>query len=200
MKIARPIAVLFQRKSIYPAHSGLCVVSCAAILGLAGGCDRPREEQHDLEMVGTPTKVPQSRAAEPHDRFLRTHLELATDSELSARAAVEEVKVGVRIEVNIDDAKPGKYTVVVHDGAGCEESALGKPFVFSPEAAAKDPALGEVTVEPDGQGEARWLTTRGNLQEKDPNSLLGKPLALYASYDRTQQRGEMLACELIHRE
>ena len=196
--------VMNKNDSMQVRGAGLALPALVMALFAApmSACDDTTPEERDvLRKVGEPD--PDPILAHVPDKFRRTHLNIDGKGKTEAEAQIEEVKDGVRIKVEVDDAPPGKYSVVVHSSGNCSESAdaLGPPFQLTRQDLKEGeppPPLGEIEVdENDHDGTGLWLTTRGNLRDDGDATLLGKPIAVYFP-PKEGKRGELMACGMIH--
>lgn len=174
------------------------IIAMVFSLGVACKNDPP----DTLERVEQPVRDPDTDLSELPDKFRRTHLSMDSTGEAKVRAEIAEVPDGVRIKVEIDNAPPGKYSVVVHESGDCSPPAdtFGAPFQFEGGKEVRDSpvaALGEVDVtEKDRDGAESWQTTRGNLRDEGDETLLGKPIVVYSVASEGLQK-ELVACGMI---
>lgn len=136
----------------------------------------------------------------PPDTYLRTDFELDTEGDIDADVRIEEVTAGLRVEVILEDAQPGAYEIAIHTSGTCSQPPLGpdKSLKAAPNDsgdAGEESTFGKFEVDADGQGRARWLTSRGNLRKNDNHSVLDHPLALYR-IDEAGRR-EAMACGTV---
>ncbi len=147
------------------------------------------------------------------ERFQRAETELKTapGADIEASANLEEVTTGVRVEVAVSGAKPGRHAVVIHQQKSCEgldEGKMGAHLAPRPEPHGSPSNsqhhlgdLGNIEVKSDGKGELLVLTAGGNLREGEPESLLGRAIVIYAGTDsgKPEQKdlGKPLACGVI---
>lgn len=165
---------------------------------LLGACN---QEQEPLTQVDPLAKVNEQHSTPP-DRFRRTDITLKGEGELTVKAEIEEVMHGVRLAVRVRNAEPGNYEVAAYESGTCDKdpSLWGKPFLFSgiesTDTQNETSALGPIEVMESGNGNARWLTARGNLRDTGNDSLVGKPIALYRR-GAADGSNKILACGMI---
>ncbi len=169
------------------------VASLPLALLLFGGCD-PSDERAvlDTDELGRAGQPAPGQEPETHDSplnapdtYLRTEFELETDKDFETDVWIEEITAGLRVEVKLEDAEPGTYEVVIHESGACGSQPLGPPLNLT--ARADDDAkreIGRIDVESDGEARARWLTSRGNLREKQDHTVLGRAFALYRAGEK----------------
>ena len=172
-----------------------------AALLLAACDEKPRQET--LQETGEVGKIgiPRPGQAAPaetgdtmaRDEFRRTSVELDGAEDFEAEADIEEVARGVRFAISVEEGHAGRYDVFVYESGQCDQDPAkwGKQFSLG----NPDTPLGQVQVEESGEGTARWLTERGNLREGDPETLIGKLVALYEP--KGEESGKPVACGVV---
>jgi len=140
-----------------------------------------------------------------------TTLDTTSATELKGAATFEQTAIGVRVVLNVDNAKPGKQAVHVHELGDCSVIAgksMGEHFAPGhKEHALPDREkrhlgdLGNIEIGPDGKGTLSIVAPRASLKPDDSYSFLGKALVVHASNDKgTQPSGDSgppVACGVI---
>jgi Cu/Zn superoxide dismutase len=131
------------------------LVSVAALVAVIGGCERDRPEQREAAREGT-VETPRApgaateRAAQPatapgepghtepagvrDQRELELELEAADKSDFEARVKLLPVAEGVKITIEVDNAKPGMLRAVLHEKEDCSNPAgmsMGEPLAMT---------------------------------------------------------------------
>lgn len=123
---------------------------------------------------------------------------------------------GVRVVVEVDDAKPGKHGIHIHEKGDCsdiEGKSMGGHLAPDEQAHAL-PAegaghLGDMgNLEVDAEGDARFdfIVKEANLKPGDENSLLGKAVVLHSGKDSGKGKqpsgdsGKPIACGVIEKD
>jgi Cu-Zn family superoxide dismutase len=132
---------------------------------------------------------------------------------MSGDAILEEVSGGVRIAVELDDARPspGKLAVHIHEKGDCSDipgKSMGDHFSprdtkhglpTDPEHHMGD--LGNIEIDGDGDGELKIQTVGGNLRPADAMSFVGRALVVHEGTDKGTQpaggAGKPIACAVI---
>jgi Cu-Zn family superoxide dismutase len=144
-------------------------------------------------------------------RQAETKLETTSATELKGTASFEETEDGVTIVLNVDNAKPGKQAVHVHELGDCSDIAgksMGEHFAPDhqkhalPDQVARHLGdLGNIEIGEDGKGTLEILAPRASLKPDDAYSFLGKALVVHAGQDKgTQPSGDAgtpVACGVI---
>lgn len=132
----------------------------------------------------------------------------AKPASLDGKVELEEVDNGVRVEVNVDDAPPGKKGIHIHEKGDCSDiPALsmrehlhgdghehGLPG--SPKKHVGD--LGNIQIAPDGKGSLEITAPGANLRPNDPKSFLGRAIVIHAGEDTGKDPGGApIACGVI---
>jgi Cu-Zn family superoxide dismutase len=196
-------------KSIYVFTMGLLVAWISGLL--LSGCSHTSDRDQTTVPDNTITEVEGPVATDPEPRRAETKLETTSATELKARASFEETEDGVTIVLNVDNAKPGKQAVHVHELGDCsdiEGKSMGEHFAPDhqkhalPDQEARHLGdLGNIEIGPDGKGTLEILAPRASLKPNDSHSFLGKALVVHASQDKgTQPSGDSgapVACGVI---
>jgi Cu-Zn family superoxide dismutase len=138
-------------------------------------------------------------------------LKVVSGEKLDGEVLIEKFSGGVRVTVNVKDAKPGLHGVHVHEKGDCSDIAhksMGEHFApfghehglpGAPERHFGD--LGNIAVAQDGTGVLDITIPNANLDKDDRLSLLGKALVIHQSEDKgvgkSGQSGEPIACAVI---
>jgi Cu-Zn family superoxide dismutase len=143
----------------------------------------------------------------------RAVADLATTSatKLNAAASFEETEDGVKVVLQVNNAKPGKQAVHVHEIGDCSDIAgksMGEHFAPDyqqhalPETAHRHLGdLGNIEIDRDGKGTLEITATRASLKPTDPSSFLGKALVVHEGEDKgtgpSGDSGTPVACGVI---
>jgi Cu-Zn family superoxide dismutase len=170
----------------------------------------PGEER--TPSVTEPAERPDDRqpvAGQERDvREAEADLKTIEGLDLDAEAEFEQTTTGVRVVVEVEDAKPGKLSVVLHEKGDCsdiEARSMGDRFMLSGSEAERktmEPQqrgkLGEIQINADGDGRFETTTTSASLKRDARMSLLNKALVLYEAEDVDLGRaGRIIACGVI---
>lgn len=139
----------------------MCIglISVAALMMAVSGCEKDANQQGQArqETPASPVERPgqaTDKAAEPAaaqpgateqkaepaaaaakaDQELELDLKTAEGSELEAEVTLTRVTEGVKVTIEVEDAKPGKLRVVMHDKSDCSNMAamsMGEPLAMS---------------------------------------------------------------------
>ncbi len=196
----------------------LCGLACL----VAVGCGRSKQVPLDMQTrsdrsgaVGSADPVQENgQLLPPGTKFQRASAEFASSSEkqpVKGDARLEEVTNGVRIRVSIQDAPPNaKLGVHVDEKGDCNKAADSTGAHFNPRntkhglpGSAENHLgdLGNIQVDPKGNGELLILTSGGNLRPSDQLSFLGRALVIRSGPDDGQAPSggatDALACAVI---
>lgn len=167
-------------------------------------------DQTTLPDNTTTTEV-EGPVATEEPRRVETQLETSSATTLSAKATFEETADGVTIVLNVENAKPGKQAVHVHERGDCSDipgKSMGDHFApdYQQHALPDQEArhlgdLGNIEIGEDGKGKLEILAPRASLKADDSHSFLGKAIVVHESKDKgTQPSGDAgapVACGVI---
>jgi len=194
--------VLPREPVVAPPSGPLAARQGADLAGLNADQTANSGSHHDA-----PPKDPTATS----DREAEAKFEATAGSPLTGEAEFEETEAGLRVEVEIKSAPAGLKGIHVHEKGDCS-NLKGKSMGahFSPEQSGHGlPSaptkhlgdLGNVKIEPDGEGKLEILVPKANLKPDDAFSFLGKALVIHASEDKgtgeTGEAGEPVACAVI---
>jgi superoxide dismutase, Cu-Zn family len=134
-----------------------------------------------------------------------------SDSKLTGTATFTDVDGGVKVNLLVAGAPPGKVATHVHETGDCSapdaKSAGGH---FNPEhhqhalpssAERHLGDLGNIDVGPDGKGSLEILAKGANLKPGDPDSFLGRAIIVHEKVDDggqpTGNAGGRIGCGVI---
>lgn len=195
-------------KSIYVFTLGLLAAWISGLL--LSACGHTSDPEQTTVPDNTVTEV-EGPVATIEPRHAQTQLETTSATELKGTARFEETEDGVTVVLNVDNAKPGKQAVHVHELGDCSDIAgksMGEHFAPDhqnhalPDQVARHLGdLGNIEIGEDGKGTLEILAPRASLKPNDSHSFLGKALVVHASQDKgTQPSGDSgapVACGVI---
>ena len=195
-------------KAIYVFSLGLVGAWISGLLLSACGHTSDRDQTTVPDTTTTEVEGPVA-VIEP--RHAQTKLETTSATELKGTASFEETEDGVTVVLNVDNAKPGKQAVHVHELGDCSDIAgksMGEHFAPDHQTHALPDQekrhlgdLGNIEIGEDGKGTLEILAPRASLKPDDAYSFLGKALVVHASQDKgTQPSGDSgtpVACGVI---
>jgi Cu-Zn family superoxide dismutase len=208
------------------------VAACAV---LATACERNRANEA-FEEAREETREPQTVAEPPPagkmapgkdpaaanapkaegEKEAEADLRAAEGEEIEGEVEFYATGAGVRIVAEIEDAKPGKHGIHVHQKGDCSD-IKGKSMGdhFAPDS--KDHALpsegmarhlgdlGNIEVDADGKGRLEVTIEKANLKPNDAMSFLGKALVIHMGEDSGKAMqpsggsGVPIACGVIEK-
>lgn len=144
-------------------------------------------------------------------RKIEVTLEPKSGSSLSGNATLTETAGGVKVELTVENAKPGAHGAHVHEKGDCsapDGKSAGEHFnpTSHPHALPTNDArhlgdLGNIEVAADGSGKIEILAAGANLKVGDPNSFLGKAIIVHEKQDDGGQpsgnSGGRIGCGVI---
>jgi superoxide dismutase, Cu-Zn family len=130
---------------------------------------------------------------------------------LEGEVLLEKFSGGVRVTVNVKDAKPGLHGVHVHQKGDCSDipgKSMGEHFAPTGKKHGLPGAtdrhfgdLGNIAVAQDGTGVLDITIPEANLTKDDRLSLLGKALVIHRGEDKGVGKGggsgDPIACAVI---
>ena len=181
-------------------------------LVLAGGaaCSRQADRDQETTPDTTRTTVTGPHAVED-TRQAETLLSTTAATQLNGKARFSETQDGVRVVLDVENAKPGMQAVHVHERGDCGDIA-GKSMGehFAPEHkqhGLPDDAqhhlgdLGNIEIGDDGKGTLEIVAPRASLKPNDAHTFLGKALVVHESSDKgtgpSGDSGTPVACGVI---
>lgn len=145
-----------------------------------------------------PPAMPEEPPAEevqpaPPPRTLSVSIAPRSKSKLSGTVTLTEVEDGVKVSIQVANAKPGEHGIHIHEKADCsapDAKSAGDHFNPQqhqhgmPDSEQKHLGdLGNITVEKDGTGTAEVTAKGANLKEDDPQSFIGRALVVHEKKD-----------------
>lgn len=144
-------------------------------------------------------------------RTVEVTLESKSGSSLAGNATLTETAEGVKVELTVQNVKPGEHGAHVHEKGDCsapDGTSAGEHFnpTSHPHSLPTSNSrhlgdLGNIAVAADGSGKIEVLATGANLKEGDPNSFLGKAIIVHEKKDDGGQpsgnSGGRIGCGVI---
>ena len=186
-------------------YSRLCMALAAA--ALASACDAREGDLAEPTTVETRTAAP----AASDDPGAAAQFATAEGISLMGAAELYEVPGGVRIDVVINDAKPGTHAIHIHETDDCSDipgKSMGDHFNphnvkhgLPTEATRHLGDLGNIVIRDDGTATMDVVTAGGSLREGDPETLIGRAIVIHENPDVGAQpagdAGKPIACAPI---
>lgn len=149
--------------------------------------------------------------AEPPPAPVTVTIEPKSKSKLKGTATLEQTADGVKITIDVENAKPGMHAWHVHENGDCSapdgKSAGGhfnpdKHDHGLPTADARHLGdLGNLEVGKDGKGHTEITIPGANLKKDDPHSYLGRAIIIHEKKDDggqpTGNAGGRIGCGVI---
>lgn len=202
------------------ATLGLLLIGCETRRTTDDANEARYDEQRQAATTAAGTAATQT-AAQPAAREgtvtkASVQLKAADGQEIEGEAELESTDDGVRIVATVEDAKPGKHGIHVHEKGDCSNIAgksMGDHFAPSGQQHAL-PAqsqqrhlgdLGNIEIADDGTGRLEITVPKANLNEGDAMSFLGKALVVHMGEDSGQSKqpagdsGDPIACGVIEK-
>jgi Cu-Zn family superoxide dismutase len=199
-------------------------VGSTIVLSLVGllACDRgdvPQEEKPPVPAASQQTapgvtQAPAAPRAEPEKKLVVAAAEFkAIDTvKLDGKARFTELADGVQINVEVEDAPPGKKGIHVHEKGDCSD-IVGKSMKehvqgdghrhglpTSSERHLGD--LGNIEIDREGNGKLDITVKTANLRgAEDPKSFLGRAIVIHSGEDTEKDPGgPPIACAVIEKD
>jgi Cu-Zn family superoxide dismutase len=188
----------------------LSLVAPLSLLAACGGSAPPAEAP---PAASTAPAVAAAPAASPPPAAPPTVVAIASKSgsKLTGTATFTEVDGGVKVNVQVAGAPPGKVATHVHETGDCSapdaKSAGGHfnpenhPHALPPAAERHLGDLGNIDVGPDGKGSLEIVVKGANLKAGDPDSYLGRSIIVHAKVDDggqpTGNAGGRIGCGVV---
>jgi Cu-Zn family superoxide dismutase len=150
-------------------------------------------------------------APPPAPKTITVDFVATSGSKLAGKATLSEEGTGVKVQVDIENVKPGDHGSHIHEAADCTapdaKSAGGhyNPDHHDhglPDAAAKHLGdLGNIVVGKDGKGTLTIIVPDANLKPNDPHSFIGRAVIVHEKKDDGGQpvgnAGSRIGCAAI---
>lgn len=183
------------------------VLSLFAPLWLLSACAGSAPPAEAPASAAATPVAPAATAAPP----VVVAIESRSGSKLTGKATLSRVEGGVKVDIQVAGAPPGKLATHVHETGDCSapdaKSAGGH---FNPEhhQHALPPAaerhlgdLGNIDIGPEGKGSLEIVVKGANLEPGDPDSFLGRSIIVHEKLDDggqpTGNAGGRIGCGVI---
>lgn len=157
------------------------------------------------------TEVSGTNVSTADDRDADAEFKSVPGMKIEGDAELEEVKDGVHISVEIENAPAGQKGMHIHQTDDCSDIAkksMGEHFAPTipkhglPEHAEHHLGdLGNITIDKDGKGKLEIDVMGANLKPNDPLSFIGRSIVLHESNDKgtgpSGDSGKPIACAPI---
>ena len=144
-------------------------------------------------------------------RSVEVPLAAKSDSKLSGTATFTEVDGGVKVQVKVAGAPPGKIATHVHEKGDCSApdassagghfNPAGLPHALPPTEERHLGDLGNIDIAEDGTGSTEIVVKGATLKEGEPTSFLGRAIIVHAKQDDGGQpvgnAGGRIGCGVI---
>jgi Cu-Zn family superoxide dismutase len=180
-----------------------------------GGTQSPEGVRAGESTVGPTTSSlgpPYTASSSSEARKAEAELKTVEGVSLDGEATLREVGNGVQITLKVEDAKPGKRGVHIHERGDCSNIAgksMGEHFSPDKQTSHGLPTqrehhfgdLGNISVAGTGKGQLDIIVPGANLLQSDTRSLLGKAVVIHEREDvgagPTGESGSPIACAII---
>jgi Cu-Zn family superoxide dismutase len=186
----------------------------AVLLGACGGRQAPESTTPDTtrnEVEGPIAEAPHDAKRDATARRAIADLDTTPATKLQAAASFEETSEGVKVVLQVQNAKPGKQAVHVHELGDCSDIAgksMGEHFAPDYQQHALPGTeqrhigdLGNIEIDRDGKGTLEITAKRATLKPREPTSFLGKALVVHEGEDKgtgpAGDSGTPVACGVI---
>jgi Cu-Zn family superoxide dismutase len=195
----------------------------AALVLATSGCERDQPAPRAEETVGQGYESDQSTLSDPQDQKLRPAAgpvdlrEVELDFKTAKGARIDpdgkiiDTGRGVRILLMIEDGRPGRRGVHIHEKADCSNivgksmgehfNPLGQKHGLPGQSQRHLGDLGNIDIAKDGKGRLNIVVPEANLKKDDEMSFLGRALVIHSAEDTAQGEsggsGTPMACAEI---
>lgn len=137
------------------------------------------------------------------------------DSNISGKAVFEETEEGLKIDIEISGASPGKHGIHIHEHGSCADGGNAAGGHFNPDGVehgdleldgfphAHAGDLGNIEIGPDGNGKLEKVVP-GLTLDKGKYGVLGRSIILHEKEDDfgqpTGNAGGRIACGVIQKD
>ena len=182
------------------------------LLAACGGANPPPDAPPAPAASEAPAAPPPAApAAAPAAAPIVVAIASKSGSKLTGTATFTEVAGGVKVNIQVSGAPPGKVATHVHETGDCSspdgKSAGGHfnpanhPHALPPAGERHLGDLGNIDVGPDGKGSLEIVAPGANLKPGDPNSYVGRAIIVHEKKDDGGQpvgnAGGRIGCGVI---
>jgi superoxide dismutase, Cu-Zn family len=156
--------------------------------------NRAANREQPTAGVPTPGTSKPDLAQKPRAAAVTLESASTPTAKLDAQAKLTEQPEGVKVEVDVSGAPPGKKAVHIYEQGACGEIVAKK---FRPKPSEQSfGELGNIDVGPDGNGKLEITLPAANLRaDNDPKSLLGRAIVIQTrGGTKKDPGGPPLAC------
>jgi Cu-Zn family superoxide dismutase len=188
------------------------IAACSSRQGDQGTTPDTTENSVEGPFAEAPAdEAPQDATRDATARRAVAELETTQATKLEAAASFEETGDGVKVVLQVQNAKPGKQAVHVHEIGDCSDIAgksMGEHFAPDYQQHALPDTelrhigdLGNIEIDREGKGTLEITAKRATLKPRDPTTFLGKALVVHEGEDKgtgpSGDSGTPVACGVI---